>query len=312
MPNRTRRGFTLVELLVVIAIIAILVTLLLPAVNAAREAARRTQCINHLKQIGLAVHNFHGAHQKVPPARFLDDYPSWFVLILPFVEGAAEYDRWVMERPYYHRANKIPRETTVPFYVCPSRRDADRLTLDADRDNPGDPHVPGAVGDYAGNAGNNDHEGDYWQPTANGVIITASTFTGEGRGSPFVRWDSDIEFRHITDGLSKTLLAGEKHIPLSGLDYDGSIYNGDNLYNFARAGGRRVPLALGQTDQVACGRAAGCPAPCACDNFGSWHPGVCHFVFGDGHVQPLEVAIHPVVLDRLTVRNDGLPFPEEF
>ncbi len=88
MLRRQNEAFTLVELLVVIAIIGILIAMLLPAVNSAREAARRTQCSNNLKQIGLAVQSFHGAHKKVPPARYRDDYPSWFVLIMPFLEEA--------------------------------------------------------------------------------------------------------------------------------------------------------------------------------------------------------------------------------
>ena len=94
MPHSRPRGFTLVELLVVIAIIAMLVTLLLPAVQSAREAARRTQCSSGLRQIGLALLNFEGAYEKLPPSRFRNRHPSWFALILPFVEGAAEFQQW--------------------------------------------------------------------------------------------------------------------------------------------------------------------------------------------------------------------------
>ena len=98
MRRHLDKAFTLVELLVVIAIIGILIGMLLPAVNAAREAARRTQCSNNLKQIGLAVQTFHSAHEKIPPARYLDDYPSWFVLIMPFLEEGSKLDLWVMQR----------------------------------------------------------------------------------------------------------------------------------------------------------------------------------------------------------------------
>ncbi|MFW6170885.1 MAG: DUF1559 domain-containing protein, partial [Planctomycetota bacterium] len=103
--NRTEHAFTLVELLVVIAIIGILVALLLPAVQAAREAARRTQCINHLKQIGLALHNHHDTHKRFPPGGCSDQTPfgtdqsesgawghSWVVALLPFMEQSAMYD----------------------------------------------------------------------------------------------------------------------------------------------------------------------------------------------------------------------------
>ena len=102
--RRRRDAFTLVELLVVIAIIGILIALLLPAVQAAREAARRAQCLNALKQIGIGMHNFHGTHNEFPYGAFTDKPPlgratvdtwgsAWTVWLLPFVEGGAIYDK---------------------------------------------------------------------------------------------------------------------------------------------------------------------------------------------------------------------------
>ncbi|MCH7990705.1 MAG: DUF1559 domain-containing protein, partial [Planctomycetes bacterium] len=101
----SQRGFTLIELLVSIAIIAILIALLLPAVQQAREAARRTQCKSHLKQIGIALHNYHGAHGSFPPflinrtgspSRIADDDKgaNWLVFLLPFIDQSPLYNKW--------------------------------------------------------------------------------------------------------------------------------------------------------------------------------------------------------------------------
>src|SRR5438270_5189455 len=94
MNSRTRRGFTLIELLVVIAIIAVLIALLLPAVQAAREAARRAQCVNNLKQIGLALHNYHGTNNSLAPGIKGCCWGTWLLFILPQVEQTALFNAW--------------------------------------------------------------------------------------------------------------------------------------------------------------------------------------------------------------------------
>src|SRR5439155_26949426 len=94
-------GFTLVELLVVIAIIGVLVALLLPAVQAARESARRTQCANHLKQMGLAFQNFEAANGFLPPDCIRSQWPSWAAIILPYMEGNNVYQLWDLQLRYY-------------------------------------------------------------------------------------------------------------------------------------------------------------------------------------------------------------------
>ncbi len=120
-----RRGFTLVELLVVIAIIGVMVGLLLPAVQAAREAARRMQCGNNLKQIGLALHNYESTYRQMPPSRIEIDAPwrfhaGWQVMSLPFLEQTALYETYKKDRNWFDRLNEAASTTQVAGFVCPS------------------------------------------------------------------------------------------------------------------------------------------------------------------------------------------------
>jgi prepilin-type N-terminal cleavage/methylation domain-containing protein/prepilin-type processing-associated H-X9-DG protein len=297
------RGFTLVELLVVIAIIGVLVALLLPAVQAARESARRASCTNNLHQIGVALQSFHNDRKKLPPSRYYNGYPTWFAIVLPYVEEQNLGRLWRLDQPFYANVNRAARETLVPIFGCPSRAHTN-LVRDS-QGNTGDNATLAARGDYAGNAGSDNPAGSYpayWRPTANGVLITARMF--DIPGYPDRRWQSEISFERITDGLSKTLLVGEKHIPYGNLDAQGSLYNGDNQNNCARVAGRYAPLANSPVDRTNCRTLNNCQN-CVCDNFGSWHAGICQFVFCDGHVAPLAVDIDVTTLDQLATRADG-------
>lgn len=300
-------GFTLVELLVVIAILGVLIGLLLPAIQAARESSRRSSCANNLHQIGIAVHNFHNAHQKLPPSRYLNGYPSWFAIVLPYVDDQPLFAQWQLDKPFYAVQNRPVRETPVTLFRCPSRGSV-ALVNDGQGD-AGSNETIGAAGDYVGNAGNNNNRSgeNYWRPSANGVIITARMFDIPGyRGR---HWESEMKFARITDGLSKTLLAGEKHVPTNQTEQQGSLYNGDNQNNCARVAGVRAPIARSPDDLALCGPGPRCPR-CICNNFGSWHPGVCQFVFADGHVAALATDVDVQAVDRMAVRDDGLVINE--
>jgi prepilin-type N-terminal cleavage/methylation domain-containing protein len=312
-----RSGFTLVELLVVITIIGILIALLLPAVQAAREAARRAQCANHLKQMGLAIHNFHQARGALPPSREPCHHGTLFTVLWPYMEQQALTGRWGDELSYYEQPLDL-LEIPVAAYFCPTRRRPPQLSKQGDDADGRVSHRPGALGDYAAVAG--DGTGGRWdwafyhqtnrQP--NGPMLHAGApFDADGepnrlcRGTfPKLRFDRmelPLTFADIRDGTSNTLFVGEKHVPLGKFGTrasgDTSIYNSDFMESCcARFGGPGRGLARSPEEGVRI-------------NFGSYHPGACQFVFGDGRVTAVPNSIDTDILGRLCVRHDGQPIP---
>jgi prepilin-type N-terminal cleavage/methylation domain-containing protein len=157
-----QRGFTLIELLVVIAVISILIGLLLPAVQQAREAANRIECANNLKQIGLAFHQYELDNGTLPPTRVSDMGATWAVLIFPYLEQPNLFAQWNLGLSYYQQSN-VARLTSLPGYFCPTRRlrsSAPQESLSGDVPSnlpPSAPNVPGALADYAVSVGLRGH-----------------------------------------------------------------------------------------------------------------------------------------------------------
>ncbi len=294
-----KTAFTLIELLVVIAIIAILIGLLLPAVQKVREAANRATCQNHLKQIGLAIHNYHDSSTQIPYSR-IDSSWTWATLILPYLEEAALFEQWrAAGGNYYSASTATVRIKPVKVYFCPARRSASNgITVSSSGDvsetiagaPTTGPNTSGALGDYA--ACNGDPSGtiDYYQGFA-GLVTAGNPPAANGA---FVYQGGNLSFKNITDGLSQTIFVGERHIPQSkyGVIPDTSIFNGD--WNAAgRKAGVGVPIAKGALD------------PSTGNLFGSYHTGVCQFVMGDGAVKAINISIDATNLGRLANREDG-------
>ncbi len=232
MRPALKHGFTLVELLVVIAIVAVLVGLLLPAVMTAREAARRTQCQNNIRQVGLASQNYHTARRSFPPGSKLNGDIAWgfTFFILPYIEESALYktidvEQWKQDCGQVIRALQAagkpdPSSLPVSILMCPSDpRGGEQLLSGPSGPQPDSANV-GLLypGNYLGVAG--DLESSSWCPRS-----------GLEEGSGLFFTNSQIRVSHIKDGASKTIMIGERSIPRA-LDWGWPICGGTECEHY--------------------------------------------------------------------------------
>ncbi len=323
--SQNRRAFTLIELLVVIAIIAILIALLLPAVQQAREAARRTQCKNHLKQFGVALHNFHDTFNNFPSngwgvfwaphaARGTGDSQpgSWMYVILPYIEQAPLYNlapgngTTDDSSPGLLNGNVQRLGSPISVFMCPTRRAAQNYGVDPSGILVKQPHLSGplpfgARNDYAINGGE-DFTAFLWGPPDlasgdNGSYAFPSP--SASTGISFVR--SHIRFSDVRDGTTQTYLVGEKSC-------DPEFYT-----NGISWGDDQGPYVSDERDNIRWARFGGSDLPLEKDmsgvdttyNFGSAHSGVFHMTFCDGHVQAISYNINKSIHRNLCNRKDG-------
>ncbi|MBN2295562.1 MAG: DUF1559 domain-containing protein [Pirellulales bacterium] len=294
----TLRGFTLVELLVVIAIIGILIALLLPAIQAAREAARRMNCANNLKQLGLAIHLYHDANNHLPPgARSGETHSntmhSLFVFLLPYMEQAAAYGQMDLSLPMTVSPNLEVSTAVGPTLICPSfSGDRETRNTGADKD-------VSLITTYAGVMGSTTRSHGFTKLLS---ATTCASFFDDGLFFP----ESKVKMRDVQDGASNTLAIGERLDALRtwtrGASYGPPLSN-PSYYCISSAKNVISPLNLHKEELC-----YDCPANftrfCSFNDipFASQHPGGAQFSFADGSVHFLEENIDMAIYKALATR----------
>ena len=287
---RVRHAFTLIELLVVIAIIGILIALLLPAVQQAREAARRTQCRNHLKQMGLALHNYQETHKVYPMGSSKDGGVAWgyAMHLMPFLDNSTAYYTVDFDNPdccleirALQNANPPrpdPASFIFEYLVCPTDPNG-KIQLTA-----------GSPGAYpCGNLYPSNYLGVSGDQPAR--VSSACGSQRNGNGMLFTR--SSTRPASCTDGLSNTLFVGERGIPQ------------DRVWGWPLCGGQECEHYLSTDLGFSRGQSASWTTAAIAERFWSWHSGGAQFALGDGSVRFLSYSMDTRLYKAASTRNGG-------
>ena len=295
-------GFTLIELLVVISIIAILIGLLLPAVQKVREAAARLRCHNNLKQIGIACHGYHDAEKKFPPGYTSgvtstgnDTGPGWgwAAYILPYMEQQNLFVSIDFSLPIENAANANARSTVVQTYLCPIDSPPPSIAVG--------PRAPNglltsticslAPASYTGNFG-------YSEPGVDGEGV-------------FFR-NSEVRIGEITDGTSSTLLVGERSYRYSETIWAGAVTGSKCV----PSPGSTLPIQIDEAASYILSHtgdmSGGAGKPYELNNFSSNHVRGANFLYADGHVRYLTSATDYATLQALSTRNGNETIKGEY
>lgn len=301
--KRSRPGFTLIELLVVIAIIAILIALLLPAVQQAREAARRTQCKNNLKQWGLALHNYHDTFNKFPigsmglnaltGVRATPNNLSWHVRVLPYLDQANLYNRFNFSVHYNTAPNQANRTQQFDGLHCPSARTRDRQPASV---------AEGWTVHYYGVSG---PKGARPAPATGNYPHNGNVTTNHGgtATSGILFRNSSTGIRDVTDGTTNTFLVGESSsVPANSNGYrawiQGSSNGNGDVANYAC---KNINRPIGPS-----GWSSGIATRLYNDaRFSSNHTGGTQFLMGDGAVRFISENIDFNTYRALATRDEG-------
>jgi prepilin-type N-terminal cleavage/methylation domain-containing protein len=291
------RGFTLIELLVVIAIIAVLIALLLPAVQQAREAARRTQCKNNLKQIGLALHNYHDVHRLFPPGWIAVNTagrPSahegtsgvgWGAMILPFMEQKNVYELFNSRLPLTDSANAAFLRSQIPSYKCPSDPQPNFFSIREEGGGPILTELP--IANYIGCFGPENLDDCELSP-GNLPVMSDGTCKGSG----IFYHNSNVRIAAITDGTTNTLMTGERRTRIDlgwYTSWPGMIAEGEEAFQRVCGSADHVPNAPERHF----------------DDFSSHHTGGAQFCLGDGSVRFISENIDKRVYQSLATIQGG-------
>lgn len=300
--RRPPRGFTLVELLVVILIIGILAALLFPAVQSARAASRRAECQNNLRQIGLAVTQFHDVYGQLPYATNMNNVDgstgaasssllSAFTMILPYLEKNNVYNNYDLKKPYTDPLNQVAIHQRIPIYLCPA--------MDLPREVPGNNPNTGAKGEEGA-------PGSYATNLGTGAPGSFMTWYAPHNG-PFVhQGEGATKFDSMKDGTSNTFLIGEMDYGLKNYNWSGTPSGGTPTKR-----GGLTRWAVGYPGSTLAGIVGVYNSDRLINaydeyqTFRSDHENGAQFLYGDNSVHFVPQSVDPVVLRAMATRAGG-------